>query len=386
MFSFQSFKSVDQYTYKLAIITIPTLILLRFTVICVTTPHIWLHIIYLVGSTNHTLKRNVLTSECQSFCCLTGAMLKTVNSGFNSWYEIISEIRICMLWAVLSICFVTGTHHCDECFGVSLMCTWFINTLVVIVGISSLNKVRFSREFTLIRPPLHPSLRPSVRPRVRPSTVLCMSNNVSTFSVFSALLDDTLFTFQDHACEDSHLRIRCPYGTTINIQWAQYGRTHPTDEMCPFSGYRLWRSQKHKQEEDTHCLASSALQVSRLCNVRTHAHTRRCARTHFHTPIIKRRLRWFGVIRFSAEMFCFKTFLKYFGVCECVRECVRAPIYLNPALTRLCVCVCVCVCVCLCRYVYIYIDIAEHFLTTMSCRDAVFWMILFSSHFYLSSL
>jgi len=49
------------------------------------------------------------------------------------------------------------------------------------------------------------------------------------------LLATTLFTFQDYACDNDVLRMRCPRDTVIAVQWAQYGRlaTSSNNDICP---------------------------------------------------------------------------------------------------------------------------------------------------------
>jgi hypothetical protein len=60
-------------------------------------------------------------------------------------------------------------------------------------------------------------------------------NNLMMFFVFPGLLATTLFTFQDYACDNEQLRIRCPRGSTISVRWAQYGRlaTSNNNDLCP---------------------------------------------------------------------------------------------------------------------------------------------------------
>ena len=51
----------------------------------------------------------------------------------------------------------------------------------------------------------------------------------------SGLLATTLFTFQDYACDNEELRMRCPRDTVISVKWAQYGRlaTSSNNDLCP---------------------------------------------------------------------------------------------------------------------------------------------------------
>ena len=81
------------------------------------------------------------------------------------------------------------------------------------------------------------------------------------------VLMNSLFTFQDHACDKENLKIRCPIGTTIKIEWAQYGRQLPSHDMClDLFRSASWPSLKPEVEdlnvEDTNCLATTSLDVS----------------------------------------------------------------------------------------------------------------------------
>ena len=89
-------------------------------------------------------------------------------------------------------------------------------------------------------------------------------------SVFSGLLTSTLFTFRDHACENEKLKIRCPYGTTVSIQAANFGRRVPSNKMCSF-GRMFWPSlPRHGDQgsnssvelEDVNCVTNNSLKVS----------------------------------------------------------------------------------------------------------------------------
>lgn len=90
------------------------------------------------------------------------------------------------------------------------------------------------------------------------STVITFCTIMSLI-VFAGILASTLFTFHDHACDSEKLKLRCPSGTTINIQWAQYGRQLPSRKMCPHS-MTFWPPNSY--EEDTNCLAPTSLEVS----------------------------------------------------------------------------------------------------------------------------
>jgi len=60
------------------------------------------------------------------------------------------------------------------------------------------------------------------------------------FIINSGLLATTLFTFQDYACDNDVLRMRCPRDTVISVQWAQYGRlaTSSNNDICPAVTWR----------------------------------------------------------------------------------------------------------------------------------------------------
>ncbi len=75
----------------------------------------------------------------------------------------------------------------------------------------------------------------------------------------------TLFTFRVHACEKDKLQIRCPYGTTITVEEAIYGRQVPSNEMCPPIPDSSWLEKDSEERdlftEDTNCLAKDSLKV-----------------------------------------------------------------------------------------------------------------------------
>ncbi|CAH1798386.1 unnamed protein product [Owenia fusiformis] len=87
----------------------------------------------------------------------------------------------------------------------------------------------------------------------------------ATMASNGGLLSSTLFTFQERACEGDHLHIRCPEGTTISVQFAQYGRQIPSHQLCPprSSGGQGQHSSNVKVNwnEDTNCISPSSLQV-----------------------------------------------------------------------------------------------------------------------------
>ncbi|ODM88903.1 Protein eva-1 C [Orchesella cincta] len=57
---------------------------------------------------------------------------------------------------------------------------------------------------------------------------------------FTALLSGTLRTYQKAACDEEWVSIRCPAGTTISIQLAQYGKTAPAASLCRSSNPNIF--------------------------------------------------------------------------------------------------------------------------------------------------
>ncbi|CAL8109928.1 unnamed protein product [Orchesella dallaii] len=55
-----------------------------------------------------------------------------------------------------------------------------------------------------------------------------------------ALLSGTLRTYQKAACDEEWVSIRCPAGTTISIQLAQYGKTAPAASLCRLSNPNIF--------------------------------------------------------------------------------------------------------------------------------------------------
>ena len=84
----------------------------------------------------------------------------------------------------------------------------------------------------------------------------------------AGLLTTSLFLFRDQVCENEKLRIRCPVGTSINVQSAQFGRQVSSRLICPIS-LTTWTGDTTELPaiEDTNCLATSSLQV---CNAHPH--------------------------------------------------------------------------------------------------------------------
>eukprot|EP00094_Tigriopus_californicus_P008123 TCALIF_07819-PA protein Name:"Similar to Eva1c Protein eva-1 homolog C (Mus musculus)" AED:0.05 eAED:0.05 QI:66/1/0.5/1/1/1/2/0/273 len=48
-----------------------------------------------------------------------------------------------------------------------------------------------------------------------------------------ALLSATLQTYQEASCDNQVLSLECPSGTKISIQLVQYGRSAPSNQVCP---------------------------------------------------------------------------------------------------------------------------------------------------------
>ena len=48
----------------------------------------------------------------------------------------------------------------------------------------------------------------------------------------TALLSGTLRTYQKATCDDEWMSLRCPTGTTLSIQLAQYGKVAPSPALC----------------------------------------------------------------------------------------------------------------------------------------------------------
>uniref|UniRef100_T1JAU7 SUEL-type lectin domain-containing protein n=1 Tax=Strigamia maritima TaxID=126957 RepID=T1JAU7_STRMM len=106
------------------------------------------------------------------------------------------------------------------------------------------------------------------------------------------LLSGTLRTFQKHACDDGLLIIKCPHGTTISIQLAQYGRQAPNYLICPPTGvvdtpepdppprYLGTDMPNQLQNDSVNCLSASSLQTvvdscqeKKTCRIQTSPET-----------------------------------------------------------------------------------------------------------------
>lgn len=84
---------------------------------------------------------------------------------------------------------------------------------------------------------------------------------------FTALLSGTLQTYQKAACDEEWVNIRCPTGTTISIQLAQYGKTAPAASLCRSSNPNIFpdlMDPVHANSNFT-CLWPAAIQVFFLC-------------------------------------------------------------------------------------------------------------------------
>lgn len=62
-------------------------------------------------------------------------------------------------------------------------------------------------------------------------------NKISLTFLFAALLSGTLRTYQTAGCDYEFVKLQCPRGTTISIEFAQYGKygnSDPNDPgLCP---------------------------------------------------------------------------------------------------------------------------------------------------------
>lgn len=85
--------------------------------------------------------------------------------------------------------------------------------------------------------------------------------------VLSGLLSGTLHTFHEASCDGESMKMSCPPGMLVSIQFAQYGRQVPSSEMCPNTEQNdesnRAKSWRRFLVEDTNCLATTSLTVSR---------------------------------------------------------------------------------------------------------------------------
>ncbi|KAK4871559.1 hypothetical protein RN001_015683 [Aquatica leii] len=87
---------------------------------------------------------------------------------------------------------------------------------------------------------------------------------VSTFANNLALLSGTLKTYQRAGCDDDFVILRCPPGTSISIQLAQYGTSTLTKDLCR---PKSTQSSFSKISNNSACLWPNALQYSLLQTV-----------------------------------------------------------------------------------------------------------------------
>ncbi|XP_035715663.1 protein eva-1 isoform X4 [Folsomia candida] len=88
-----------------------------------------------------------------------------------------------------------------------------------------------------------------------------------------ALLSGTLRTYQKAGCDGEYVILRCPTGTTISVQLAQYGKTAPSPTLCHSPGSihpELVDSSITDPYNNITCLMPSAIQtVVGLCQKKT---------------------------------------------------------------------------------------------------------------------
>ncbi|OXA41782.1 Protein eva-1 C [Folsomia candida] len=87
------------------------------------------------------------------------------------------------------------------------------------------------------------------------------------------LLSGTLRTYQKAGCDGEYVILRCPTGTTISVQLAQYGKTAPSPTLCHSPGSihpELVDSSITDPYNNITCLMPSAIQtVVGLCQKKT---------------------------------------------------------------------------------------------------------------------
>ncbi|XP_071955272.1 uncharacterized protein [Antedon mediterranea] len=85
----------------------------------------------------------------------------------------------------------------------------------------------------------------------------------SVLEYYPDLISMTLRTNLAYACHQEKIELKCPEGTIIGVQTANYGRRLPSRMMCP----DLFTMFEEDFVEDVNCHASSSLQtVKNLCN------------------------------------------------------------------------------------------------------------------------
>ncbi|XP_065165488.1 protein eva-1 homolog C-like isoform X2 [Atheta coriaria] len=72
-----------------------------------------------------------------------------------------------------------------------------------------------------------------------------------------ALLSGTLRTFQQAGCDDDLVTLKCPPGTSISVELAQYGKASPEKQLCPTKSAH---SPDASKDTNTSCLWPSPLQ------------------------------------------------------------------------------------------------------------------------------
>ncbi|XP_021964709.2 protein eva-1 isoform X7 [Folsomia candida] len=85
-----------------------------------------------------------------------------------------------------------------------------------------------------------------------------------------ALLSGTLRTYQKAGCDGEYVILRCPTGTTISVQLAQYGKTAPSPTLCHSPGSihpELVDSSITDPYNNITCLMPSAIQYQLLQTV-----------------------------------------------------------------------------------------------------------------------
>lgn len=75
----------------------------------------------------------------------------------------------------------------------------------------------------------------------------------------TALLSGTLRTYQRAGCDDEFVTLKCPTGTRISIEVAQYGKSATTKPLC---NHKNSQPLSKLYNSNTSCLWSNSLQVS----------------------------------------------------------------------------------------------------------------------------
>lgn len=77
----------------------------------------------------------------------------------------------------------------------------------------------------------------------------------------TALLSGTLRTYQRAGCDDDVVTLKCPPGTSISIQLAQYGKTASSKALCGPKSTQATIT-KTSYNYNVSCLWPNTLQVS----------------------------------------------------------------------------------------------------------------------------